>query len=159
MWSPNIDWEIGLAQHTESLNNLFKFAESVQGITQTNKIDFELTSPPQNLTKSGNLKKKAGRKRLNTGLTKRKDVVLKSVLRKIRNFVKKDFVNRSNYFKIKIDTRIKNMNKMLSDYITNVMNKKSCASIVETLAIFILADDYEFYLNSQNSDPNILISK
>ena len=159
LWSPKIDWEVGLAQHTESLNSLFKIAESARGITQTSKIDLEFTSPPQNLTKSGNLKKKAGRKRLNTELTKRKDVILKSILRKIRNFVKKDFVNRSNYFKTKIDTRIENMKELLSDYITNVMNKQSSASIVETLAIFILADDYELYLNSQNSDPNILISK
>ena len=66
LWNPNIDWEVGFVQHTESLNNLFKLVESVQGKTQTNKIDFEFTSPPQNLTKSGSLKKKAGSKQLNT---------------------------------------------------------------------------------------------
>lgn len=51
--------------------------------------------------KSGSIRKKIGRKPVFTGLQQRKDVVLKSLLRKIHSFYWKDINHETNYIKQK----------------------------------------------------------
>ena len=104
----NNQLEISKSQQTSVIDTHVQNSEAVQ--------DLCFNSTPQIYTKSGNLKKKAGRKPANTGMNKRKDVVLKTVLRKIRNLMRKDFLRHSEYFKIKRDNRLRNLKVLLSDY-------------------------------------------
>ena len=113
----------------------------------------------QNLTKSGKIKKKAGRKPINTGMKKRKDVVLKTVLRKIRYSIKKDFVHRSKYFKMMRQSRIRRMKELMNTYISNAMNSNPSEKMIETLCAFICSEDYEIYLKNENSESNLLVFK
>ena len=145
----NNQLEISKSQQTSVIDTHVQNSEAVQ--------DLCFNSTPQIYTKSGNLKKKTGRKPANTGMKKRKDVVLKTVLRKIRNLMRKDFLRHSEYFKIKRDNRLRNLKVLLSDYILNVMGEIPTDLMIETLGIIICADDYKSYLNILSIESNSLL--
>ena len=147
----NNQLEISQSQQTKEIDTHGQNADAVQ--------DSSFNSTPQIYTKSGNLKKKVGRKPANTGMKKRKDVVLKTVLRKIRNLMRKDFLRHSGYFKMKRNNRLRNLKVLLSDYILNVMREIPTDSMIETLGIIICADDYESYLNILSIESSSFLLK
>ena len=60
----------------------------------------------QNIQYNGSIDKKFGRKPTFIGLTQRKDVVLKTLLRRIKTFFWNDFKDQTKYFKLKKYKRI-----------------------------------------------------
>ena len=69
--------------------------------------------------KSGSIRKKIGRKPVFTGLQQRKDVVLKSLLRKIHSFYWKDINHETNYIKQKKKRGVQYFEEWLKIYIQN----------------------------------------
>ena len=118
-----------------------------------------LIYPAQSVDRLQRVEKKAGRKHLDTGMKKRKDIVLKSVLRKIRSSIRNEFINCFNYFNFIREVRLKQLENLLSDFIINWMNEEPTKQMIETLGIFILIDDYEFFINNQKENPSKLISR
>ena len=115
-----------------------------------------LIYPAQSVDRLQRVEKKAGRKHLDTGMKKRKDIVLKSVLRKIRSSIRNEFINCSNYLNFIREERLKLLENLLSDFIINWMNEEPTKQMVEALGIFILIDDYELFLNNQKAYSNKL---
>ena len=154
-----IPWEIGVLQLSNILNNHFEDQRRVATIKQKFVQNFPPIYPAQSVDKSQINKKKAGRKHLDTGMIKRKDIVLKSVLRKIRSSIRSEFKNCFNYFNIIREVRLKQLEDILKDFIINRINEEPTKQMVEALGIFILIDDYELFLNNQKANPSKLVSK
>ena len=155
LWKSDVPSKHELFDNVKILGTLFESIRSVHNEDELNQQN--ISTIQQNLTKYGKIKKKAGRKPINTGMKKRKDVVLKTVLRKIRYSIKKDFVHRSKYFKIVRQSRIKRMKELMNAYISNVMKSNPSEKMIETLCAFICSEDYEIYLKNENSESNLLV--
>jgi len=79
-------------------------------------------------------KKKVGRRRIQTGMSQRKDVVLKKVLRKIRNFYWSDFQNCTNISMKKRERLSEERLKVhLKDYIKKSFSQDPKPGMVRTL--------------------------
>ena len=98
-------WECREQQKSNSVkfeeeNDLEYFQHSSNNLNLNPTV---LSGSESNLiyNKSGSIRKKIGRKPVFTGLQQRKDVVLKSLLRKIHSFYWKDINHETNYIKQK----------------------------------------------------------
>ena len=69
-------------------------------------------------------KKKLGRKPLITGLTQRKDIVLKTLFRRIKTFFWKDFNKETKYKNYESKTRVLFFEKCMKRYIKNVLQEE-----------------------------------
>ena len=96
-------------RYEEEPKNLFKLEEKKESNLMSNShfssqmnpnLMPELESTPI-FNKSGNIRKKLGRKPIETGLHQRKDVVLKAVLRKMHSFFWRDVNSETKYIKLK----------------------------------------------------------
>ena len=85
------------------------------------------------------------------GLRKRKDVVLKTLLRKIRSCIRNDFILYSKNFKRKSDMHIENIQRRLKNFISNCMEEEPTDSFWDTLGIFIWTEQIEGTLYQLNS--------
>ena len=87
---------------------------------------------------------------IDSRMTKRKDVVLKTVLRKIRWNLRNDFLSRSKNLSRQNSKLILNMRKRLSNYISKFIANSFDDSFVDSLWAFILTEKIEKNLNILN---------
>ena len=93
----------------EQQNIIFKFEVKKESSLMFNSLSSSQTylnlipelEPTPIFNKSGNIRKKLGRKPIDTGLNQRKDVVLKAVLRKMHSFFWKDINSETKYIRLK----------------------------------------------------------
>ena len=160
LWTPRVNEEQELYNHTISAGNQFNnfsehsyhysheeikeieefndFSKSEELIAQNN-ISHLQNAPAQ--------QKKRGRKTINSGMIRRKDVILKSVLRKIRSSIRKSFFTYLKDQKERWNKSFADITKLLGDFISNLKNETPEASIVETLGVFIWAEKFESSLD------------
>ena len=86
--------------------------------------------------KSGSIRKKIGRKPDISGLHQRKDIVLKSLLRKIHSFYWRDINNETKYLKNKQKRGVLFYEACLKQYIQSKFNKEPTDDFVLTLGGF-----------------------
>ena len=89
LWSLASDWETALIQIYSDIQK--SIDRGVQHHVNSNSKENTVLSPIV-YNKSGTIRKKIGRKPLNEGFSKRKDVVLKWIFRKIRSCIRSDFM-------------------------------------------------------------------
>ena len=142
--------------NSEKIKEILNFESSCESFS-FNKDEISTINPiPVNITPP---RKRCGRKPINTGLSRRKDVVLKSLLRKIRSFYKtrfKEFVqyehpNQKNALKshtknvIKRHTLTSNLRYNISQFIEKEFGMKATEDFILSLKSFI-------YLNTVNKE-------
>ena len=160
IWRTDISWELGISKFKQYLNSQFESSE-YDKMVSTMHINQKLYGAyiSGSANASERIKKKPGRKHLDTGMEKRKDIVLKSVLRRIRSKIRNDFINHFNYFNILKEVRLNQLKDFLADYISYWIDEEPTEQTIETLGLFILVDDYESFVNNLKASPSKLISK
>ena len=95
------------------------------------------------------------------GLRKRKDVVLKTLLRKIRSLIKDNFILYSKNFKRKNDKQIENIQRRVKGYISNCMEEEPTDSFWDTFGVFIWTEQIEetLYQLSEHQHKMELVKK
>ena len=104
------------------------------------------------------IKKKVGRKPLNIGLTKRKDVVFKTVLRKVRNFIRNSLNEITRYQAKKSRRDYSFYYECLTECVSKVLGLPATDKIIflvgslacpKDMATFISKDPYQTYPKSK----------
>ena len=90
---------------------------------------------------------KVGRKSIQTGMTQRKDVVLKCLLRRIRKAIRNNFFQMYSRSLNKNEKNYKVIEVHLRKYISQCMNKVPSEEFVETLGVFICLENIEAWLH------------
>lgn len=96
-------------------------------------------------------KKKVGRKPLNTGLTLRKDVVLKSLLRRIRNFYWDDFNEITKFKNYKYRRDANHFEVCLKEYISLRLRVNYDGDYLITTGNFISSKDTSKLISNRTS--------
>ena len=82
------------------------------------EVDLKIKAKPVSmLNKSGTIRKRIGRKHVETGMSKRRDVVLKSLLRKIRKCIRRNFFQNFRWLKNMHYKSIEILKRHLKSYI------------------------------------------
>ena len=92
LWSPASNWETALTQIYSDIQK--SIDNELQNQVNSNSKENNVFSPIV-YNKSGTIRKNIGRKPLNEGFSKRKDVVLKWIFRKIRSCIRNDFMENT----------------------------------------------------------------
>ena len=100
-------------------------------------------SPIPIYNKSGTIRKKIGRKRENTGLRNRKDVVLKTLLRKIRNHFWQDLNSETRYYKHKRNRGSLYYERCLRNYIENKLGEVASKDFMFIFGSIVSHSDME----------------
>ena len=90
-----------------------------------------------------------GRRPENLGLSKRKDVVLKNILRRVRTSIWKDFNIRTKYLSKKKQRGIKFFQSCLNFYIKNVLEEVATPELVYKLGSFIYSKDMSILISAK----------
>ena len=118
---------------------------------QLNKLDESSALNVTALNRSEKIKKKRGRKYIETGMKKRKDVVLKTILRKIRKIIRRRFYNYWKFFKSKTSRNLNTLREQIKGYICKNIEENPSNSFVETFGMFILTEYVEGMINQINN--------
>ena len=125
-------WEGGVSSDKieEIDKDWIKHSENTSIVSVISLNEFEV-APVFN--KSGTIRKKIGRKPDISGLHQRKDIVLKSLLRRIHSFYWKDINNETNYLKNKQKRGVLFYEVCLKLYIQSKFNEEPTDDFVLTL--------------------------
>ena len=108
-------------------------------------INFEEITYSHPITQNGRyndiIEKKLGRKPNLTGLTQRRDVVLKNLLRRIKTFFWNDFKDQTKYFKLKRYKRIAHFERWIQFYIANCLQEDASIESSFVFGSFISSSD------------------
>ena len=130
------------------------FKSSSHFSSQTNpNLMSELESTPI-FNKSGNIRKKLGRKPIDTGLNQRKDVVLKAVLRKMHSFFWKDINSETKYIRLKKRRGIQCFEEWLKLYIENKLNEKPNDHLILVLGSIASSSDMKDFISRKSSQES-----
>ena len=95
----------------------------------------------QNVRHNDSIDKKLGRRPTFTGLTQRKYVVLKTLLRRIKTFFWNDFKDLTKYFKLKKYKRIAHFERWIQFYIANCLQEDTSIESSFVFGSFISSRD------------------
>ena len=130
------------------------FKSSSHFSSQTNpNLMSELDSTPI-FNKSGNIRKKLGRKPIDTGLNQRKDVVLKAVLRKMHSFFWKDINSETKYIKLKKRRGVQCFEEWLKLYFENKLNEKPNDHLILVLGSIACSSDMKDFISRKLSQES-----
>eukprot|EP00343_Euplotes_focardii_P007586 CAMPEP_0205821248 /NCGR_PEP_ID=MMETSP0206-20130828/6282_1 /ASSEMBLY_ACC=CAM_ASM_000279 /TAXON_ID=36767 /ORGANISM="Euplotes focardii, Strain TN1" /LENGTH=221 /DNA_ID=CAMNT_0053116575 /DNA_START=14 /DNA_END=679 /DNA_ORIENTATION=- len=94
----NMNYDPSIEAHEDAMKEDVCFDQDIENFDVDSINLFEdNTSKATEVIKETKPKKKVGRKKIPTGMQQRKDVVLKKVLRKIRNYYWSDFQSCTNF--------------------------------------------------------------
>ena len=139
----------------EQQNIIFKFEVKKESSLMFNSLSSSQTylnlipelEPTPIFNKSGNIRKKLGRKPIDTGLNQRKDVVLKAVLRKMHSFFWKDINSETKYIRLKKRRGIQSFEEWLNLYIKNKLNEKPNDHLVLVLGSIACSSDMKDFIS------------
>ena len=152
-WKCDVEWAFGVTGSGKDSNEVNNASGSENNYIISGDEELITTRTPI-FNKFGTLRKKIGRKRLNTGLKQRKDVVLKSLLRKIRHYFWNQLKNTTKYMKQKKRRGIEYYERCLETYIQSELNEDVSRELVFVLgSIASPVDMKELITHKQRTQP------